>query len=92
MCGNEWRDYVINLDEIEPPETPVPSGKPCTKSSLKMKTANYVRIALLLTFASPLVWSVSAQEPAKTVVTPGQLNLMPVPASVQTASRSPGDY
>ncbi len=48
-----------------------------------MKIANYVLLALLLTFASSIVSPVPAQEPTTTVVAPGQLNLMPVPASVQ---------
>jgi hexosaminidase len=48
-----------------------------------MKTANYLRIALLLTFTSSVVPPVPAQGPATTVVATGQLNLMPVPASVQ---------
>jgi len=79
VCGN----YVTILDGMEPRETPVPPGKPSTKSSLKMKIANYVLLALLLTFASSIVSPVPAQEPTTTVVAPGQLNLMPVPASVQ---------
>jgi hexosaminidase len=48
-----------------------------------MKMTNYVRIALLLTFASSIVSPVPAQGPATTVAARGQLNLMPVPASVQ---------
>ena len=79
LCG----DYVTILDGIEPRETPVPPGKPSTKSSLKMKIAKYMRLALLLTFASSIVSPVPAQGPTTTVVAPGQLNLMPVPASVQ---------
>jgi hexosaminidase len=43
-----------------------------------MKIANRLTVAMLLTFAS----NVAAQEPA-TTVTPRQLSLMPVPASVQ---------
>ncbi|MEK6282386.1 MAG: family 20 glycosylhydrolase [Acidobacteriota bacterium] len=48
-----------------------------------MKIANYVRIALLLAFASTTVSPVPAQGPTTTVAAPGQLNLMPMPASVQ---------
>ena len=48
-----------------------------------MKNAHYVQLALLLTFASGVVSPVPGQGPTTNVVTPGQLNLMPVPASVQ---------
>lgn len=48
-----------------------------------MKIANYLQLALLLTFASSTVPPVPAQGPTSTVVTPGQLNLMPMPASAQ---------
>lgn len=48
-----------------------------------MKIAKYVLLALLLTLASSIVSPVPAQGPTTTVVAPGQLNLMPVPASVQ---------
>jgi len=48
-----------------------------------MKIANYMQIALLLTYASSIVSPVPAQRPTTTVLAPGQLNLMPVPASVQ---------
>jgi len=48
-----------------------------------MKIANYMQLALLLTYASSIVSPVPAQRPTTVVVAPGQLNLMPVPASVQ---------
>lgn len=48
-----------------------------------MKTANYVPLALLLTLASSVVSPVPAQGPTTTAAAPRQLNLMPVPASVQ---------
>jgi len=48
-----------------------------------MKTAKYAQLALLLTFALSNVSPVPAQGPTPTVAPPGQLNLMPVPASVQ---------
>jgi len=48
-----------------------------------MKIAKYMRLTLLLTLASSIVSPVPAQMPTTTVVTPRQLNLMPVPASVQ---------
>ncbi len=48
-----------------------------------MKIANYMQLALLLTYASSIVSPVPAQGPTTVVVAPGQLNLMPVPASVQ---------
>ncbi|HEY0430598.1 MAG TPA: family 20 glycosylhydrolase [Pyrinomonadaceae bacterium] len=47
-----------------------------------MKSANHLLPALLLTFASSIVSLVSAQVSSATVA-PSQLNLMPVPASVQ---------
>ncbi|MGI9069360.1 MAG: beta-N-acetylhexosaminidase [Pyrinomonadaceae bacterium] len=48
-----------------------------------MKTAKYAQLALLLTFALSNISPVPAQGPTPTVAPPGQLNLMPVPASVQ---------
>jgi hexosaminidase len=48
-----------------------------------MKTANHIQLAVLLTYALTIVSSVPAQVPTTTVVSPGQLSLMPVPASVQ---------
>jgi hexosaminidase len=48
-----------------------------------MKIANYTRLALLLTFATSIVSPVPAQVATTSLVAPGQLNLMPVPASVQ---------
>jgi hexosaminidase len=48
-----------------------------------MKIANYLQLALLLTFAPSIVPRVPAQQPAATVSERRQLNLMPVPASVQ---------
>ena len=48
-----------------------------------MNIANYARIALLLTFVSSIVSPVTAQGPSTTLDAPGQLNLIPVPASVQ---------
>jgi len=48
-----------------------------------MKIAKHLRLVLLLTFSASIVSPVPAQGPTSIVVTPGQLNLMPVPASVQ---------
>ncbi len=48
-----------------------------------MKSANHLLPVLLLTLASSLVGLVSAQVSTTTVTTPRELNLMPVPASVQ---------
>jgi hexosaminidase len=48
-----------------------------------MKTANHIQLAVLLTYALTIVSTVPAQVPTTTVTAPGQLNLMPVPASVQ---------
>ena len=48
-----------------------------------MKIANHLLPALLLTFASSTAGLVSAQAPTTTVAAPQQLNLMPVPESVQ---------
>ena len=48
-----------------------------------MNIANYVRIALLITFFSGILSPVTGQGPSATVEAPGHLNLMPVPASVQ---------
>jgi hexosaminidase len=45
--------------------------------------ANYLRIALLLTFVFCIVAPTAAQGPATSVPAPEQLNLMPMPASVQ---------
>jgi len=69
------------LAGIEPLEN---SGRPETpdKIELKMKIANYLQLALLLTIASSGVSRVPAQTPA-TSVAQSQLSLMPVPASIQ---------
>ncbi|HWN08656.1 MAG TPA: family 20 glycosylhydrolase [Pyrinomonadaceae bacterium] len=48
-----------------------------------MKTANHLLLALLLTVASSIVAAVPAQAQSATVAAPRQLNLMPMPASVQ---------
>jgi hexosaminidase len=48
-----------------------------------MKIANYLQLALLLTFGFTVVSRMSAQGSVTTTVLPGQLNLMPVPGSVQ---------
>jgi hexosaminidase len=48
-----------------------------------MKIANQVLPALLLTFASSIVAPLPAQGPTSTGAAPRQLNLMPMPASVQ---------
>ncbi|HVQ39917.1 MAG TPA: family 20 glycosylhydrolase [Pyrinomonadaceae bacterium] len=48
-----------------------------------MKIANYVQLALLLTFALNVAGPVAAQSSTTTAAASGQLNLMPVPASVQ---------
>ena len=49
-----------------------------------MKTVKYTKLVLLLTYALSLASPVRAQGTAAEVTAPGQLNLMPVPASVQT--------
>lgn len=49
-----------------------------------MKTAKYFKLVLILTYALSLASPVRAQGTAPDVIAPGQLNLMPVPASVQT--------
>src|SRR4030095_12708012 len=48
-----------------------------------MKIVNHLLPALLLTFALSIVGPVSGQVSTTTVAAPGELNLMPVPASVQ---------
>ena len=48
-----------------------------------MKTVQYIKLALILTYALSLASYVQAQSAAPEVITPGQLNLMPVPAAVQ---------
>jgi hexosaminidase len=48
-----------------------------------MKIAKCLQLALLLTFVSSIVTPVPAQEPLTTGTAPGQLSLMPVPASMQ---------
>jgi hexosaminidase len=48
-----------------------------------MKIVNHLLLALLLTLASGIGGPVSAQVSTTTVAAPRQLNLMPVPASVQ---------
>jgi hexosaminidase len=49
-----------------------------------MKTAKYVKLVLLLTYALSLACPLHAQGTAAEAIAPDQLNLMPVPASVQT--------
>src|SRR5882762_4470725 len=51
---------------------------------LIMKTVKYTKLVLLLTYALSLASPVRSQGTAAEVTPPGQLNLMPVPASVQT--------
>jgi hexosaminidase len=51
-----------------------------------MRIAKYVQLAVFLTFASIMSFPVRAQDPMSATVSPGQLNLMPVPASMQTRS------
>ena len=48
-----------------------------------MKIRKPILLALLLTYASSMTPTISAQDAANTVATTHQLNLMPVPASVQ---------
>lgn len=48
-----------------------------------MKIANYLQLALLLTFTSSVVSPVAAQGTTPTMLAPGSLSLMPVPESVQ---------
>ena len=49
-----------------------------------MKTARYTKLVLLLTYALSLACPLHAQGTAAEAIAPDQLNLMPVPASVQT--------
>jgi hexosaminidase len=49
-----------------------------------MKTAKYPKLVLMLTYALSLASTVRAQGTAPEVIAPGQLNLLPVPASVQS--------
>src|SRR5229473_2171176 len=49
-----------------------------------MKTAKYNRLVLILTYLLTISSPVPTQETAPTRVTSNQLNLMPVPASLQT--------
>ncbi|MEP6741379.1 MAG: family 20 glycosylhydrolase [bacterium] len=51
-----------------------------------MKTAKYTRLVLILTYVLSIGSAVRTQETAPAGVSPTQLNLMPVPASVQTES------
>jgi hexosaminidase len=48
-----------------------------------MKIANYAKLALLLTCALSVISAIRAQQSITTVTKPSQLNLMPVPASLQ---------
>jgi hexosaminidase len=48
-----------------------------------MKIAKYVQLALLFTLASGLVTTAPGQRMTATALAPGQLTLMPVPASLQ---------
>jgi hexosaminidase len=48
-----------------------------------MKTANYTTLVLMLTYAFSLPSPLQAQGTAGEMITAGQLNLMPLPASVQ---------
>jgi hexosaminidase len=54
------------------------------ENPLTMKTAKYTGLVLLLAYALSLACPVHAQGTAAEVMAPGQLNLMPVPSSVQT--------
>jgi hexosaminidase len=57
---------------------------------LTMKTAKFTNLVLIVTCTLSLVSTVRSQRSAPEVITPSQLNLMPVPASVQTqAGRLP---
>lgn len=49
-----------------------------------MKTVKYTRLVLILTYALSLIAPLKAQSTSGEVIAPNQLNLMPVPASVQT--------
>ena len=49
-----------------------------------MKTVKYTKLLLILSSVLSLVAPAKAQSTAAEVITPIQLNLMPVPASVQT--------
>src|SRR2546422_888898 len=53
------------------------------KRAKKMKVASYIQLTLLLTFASHIALPVRAQAPTANAMAPSQLNLLPVPASVQ---------
>jgi hexosaminidase len=55
-----------------------------------MKTVEYAKLVLIATYTLSLISTVPAQVTAPAVNAPGHLNLMPVPASVQTqAGRLP---
>ncbi len=50
---------------------------------LLMKTVKHRRLLLATIGIVSLVWTINAQNPAPNVTSPAQLNLMPIPASVQ---------
>jgi hexosaminidase len=77
-CSN----YVTISDRIEPPEIRANQKNPY-KIELKMKIANYLQLALLVTFALGTVPCPPAQGQTTTVAAAGRLDLMPMPASVQ---------
>jgi hexosaminidase len=80
------RHYVTILDGIELRENPILPVNPVENRAQKMKTANYLQLALLLTLATGVVTIAPGQQPPTSVLAPSQLSLMPVPASVQLQS------
>jgi hexosaminidase len=82
MRGKELRQLCHKLDETEPLEKPRSRQGTQNKIEHKMKTPNQVLPALLLIFASSIVSPVPAQV-TTTAAAPSQLQLMPMPASVQ---------
>jgi hexosaminidase len=72
------RDYVTNSAEVTP-------GRIQTKVEplLFMKTVKNCRLLLATIGIVSLVWAINAQDPRANVISPAQLSLMPIPASVQ---------
>ncbi len=81
-CSPDGGNYVTISDGIELQEIP---GQPENPIQIepKMKIANYLQLALLLTFGLSAVPCPPVQAQTTTVAAASQLNLMPLPASVQ---------
>ena len=71
-------DYVTNSAEVTP-------GRIQTKVEplLLMKTVKYRHLLLATISIVSVVWAINAQNPTTNMMAPAQMNLMPVPASVQ---------